>query len=101
MSPPKELCADKVSAVVLADGLITTKLELSLAVQIGAFAKGLEKVTVQRVTVPAPTTTLAAESFPVMTGDVPHVPTPVDPFETMPIFPLIADNEPQFGSPVD
>ncbi len=96
-----EVCAVSVRVVVVAVGFITTKSELSLAVQIGALVNALENVTVQLVTVPAPTTMMPAESLPVRLGDVPHELTAVDPLETMPIFPLMAETEPQLGSPFD
>jgi hypothetical protein len=57
---------------VLAEGFNTKKSELSFAVQIGRFAKALAKDIVQLVTVPLPTTTIPAESLPVIVGDAPQ-----------------------------
>jgi hypothetical protein len=72
VSPAKELCAESVSAVVLAEDFNTKKSELSFAVQIGGFAKAVAKGIVQLVRIPLPTTTMPAESLPAIVGDVPQ-----------------------------
>ena len=54
---------------MLAEDFNTKKSELSLAVQIGGFAKAVAKGIVQLVTVPLPTTTVPAESLPAIVGD--------------------------------